>query len=560
VEQGQSIAALRFEKDRRFLMNWEDGSVEDGSITVFMTFVFLLLFALTGAALDSARFFASKGYVLASAYGGEVAIYGEYNRELYENYGIFAYGGYDGLDTEDWREEFLQILQENLRERPETTGNSLSGFGKYASVYQLKNLSVNLKKTGNITEKKYFFQQLDDWMETEALQDLTETILGQVQGTDSGKQGELLSDLEENTQVEQKKAEAKSGGGASYEAGGDEEAETVEEVTTVKNPVEYLKELLQNGVLSLVCDEEAVSEKVMEQREEGTEVSSENENWFSQDSGTNILKGLMGQQESLWNDEMTKNQTKKGKLILYASQMLTSYVSQGGSAVDYGLEYLVTGKTSSKDAFAGVVNRLFLIRTLLNYAYVEKDATFQAASLETATAIAAPLMAEAFIPVIQHCILMVLALEESCVDICALLQGRQVPLTKTKSTFRMKYAEICQAGKTLFQNKAKTYSMVEKSSSIKSLNKGLGYSHYLWIMMLMQPLDTLYERVLDVIQYDLRERVNGTFTLADCICYTKAEITYEMPMLYWGIQKISASSGQSSRGNIARSITVTYGY
>jgi hypothetical protein len=220
----------------------------------------------------------------------------------------------------------------------------------------------------------------------------------------------------------------------------------------------------------------------------------------------------------------------------------------------------VTGKTSSKDAFAGVVNRLFLIRTLLNYAYVEQDAAFQAASLETATAIAAPLLAEAFIPVIQHCILLVLALEESCVDICALLEGRQVPLTKSKSTFRMKYAEICQAGKTLFQNKAKTYSMMGKSSGITNLNKGLGYNHYLWLMMLMQPLDNLYERLLDVIQYDLRERVNGTFTLADCICYTKAEITYEMPMLYWGLQKASASYSQGNRGNVARNITVTYGY
>ena len=41
---------------------------EDGSITIFMTFIFLLLFALTGATLDSARYFSSGGYVRSVSY------------------------------------------------------------------------------------------------------------------------------------------------------------------------------------------------------------------------------------------------------------------------------------------------------------------------------------------------------------------------------------------------------------------------------------------------------------------------------------------------------------
>lgn len=59
-----------------------ENGMEDGSITIFMTFIFLLLFTLTGAALDSARYFGSGGYVTTSAYGADVAVYGEYNREL----------------------------------------------------------------------------------------------------------------------------------------------------------------------------------------------------------------------------------------------------------------------------------------------------------------------------------------------------------------------------------------------------------------------------------------------------------------------------------------------
>ena len=91
---------------------------EDGSITVFMTFVFLLLFALTGATLDSARYFSSGGYVRTSAYGAEIAAYGEYNRELFTEYGLFGCGGFNGKGEEDWLDRYEEILQENLKERP----------------------------------------------------------------------------------------------------------------------------------------------------------------------------------------------------------------------------------------------------------------------------------------------------------------------------------------------------------------------------------------------------------------------------------------------------------
>lgn len=76
-----------------------ENGMEDGSITVFMTFIFLLLFTLTGAALDSARYFGSGGYVTTSAYGADVAVYGEYNRELFTEYGLFGYGGCNGKEV-----------------------------------------------------------------------------------------------------------------------------------------------------------------------------------------------------------------------------------------------------------------------------------------------------------------------------------------------------------------------------------------------------------------------------------------------------------------------------
>jgi hypothetical protein len=239
--------------------------------------------------------------------------------------------------------------------------------------------------------------------------------------------------------------------------------------------------------------------------------------------------------------------------------MLDSYVSSGEGSVPYGLEYLVTGKSNQKDAFSGVINRLFLIRTMLNYIYVKESPSLQAASLETATAIAAPLMAEAWIPVIQNAILLVLSMEESCVDICALLQGRRVPVLKNKSNFKMSYGEICTAGKSLFESKAKAYDKVGDTLSVSKLNQGLGYVHYVWLLLMMESWDTLYERLFDVLQYDLRENYNSTFTIDKCICDTKVSITYGMNLLYGNFLREKTSRGNVS-GTVKRKITIRYGY
>ena len=257
---------------------------------------------------------------------------------------------------------------------------------------------------------------------------------------------------------------------------------------------------MRDGVLSLVCDETALCERQLEARE-ASAVENEELEWTKGKSGTGILKKFLAQSDSMWNDEMLDDQKKKGELIVYVMDKLGSYISHQGEAVPYGLEYLVSGKSSQKDAFASVVSRLFTMRALINFLYVEKDPILLSQSLETATALAATLMAEAFIPVIQHGILLVLAMEEACVDVTALLLGRRVPVLKNQSSFQMKYAQICTAGKALFRAKAQNYPKAESATRLTDMRSGLGYMQYLWLMLLMNTWEDLYQRTLDVIQF-----------------------------------------------------------
>lgn len=544
---------------------------EEGSITVFMTFIFLLLFALTGATLDSARYFGSGGYVRSSAYGAEIAAYGEYNRELFAEYGLFGCGGFNGKGEEDWLDRYEEILQENLKERPNSRDGGIFPR-RYASVYQISGIRTEFKEVHFLTEEKYFRQQLRKWITAAGVKDLGDDLLKHVLGTDQGQKEELLRDLEETDSLEAGKATAPI---KNFDAGKDnsEDADLGKQEKKVENPLEFLKELLQDGVLSLVCDTASLCERDIDSR--GTAGQNEavpvdlparkNKSWTKGKSGLGIMKKFLEQEDSMWNDEMMSDSGKKGELILYVTNKLESYVSEHKGAVPYGLEYLISGKNSQKEAFSTVINHLFLIRTMTNFLYVEKDPVLQAQSLETATAIASPLMAEALIPVIQKGILMVLSMEEACVDITALLQGRQVPVLKNQGSFQMQYAQICLANRKLFREKAKNFPK-ERGGLLAGDNRSsLGYAQYLWLMLMMHSWDELYQRTLDVIQFDLRERFNQTFTIDQCICRTKVVVTYDLPVLFERLTKQkdyrnSLNGAKGTAGILSRRIAVVYGY
>lgn len=561
----------------------------DGSVTVFMTFLFLILFLLSEAVLDSTRVFSSDGYVSVSAYGADVAMFGKYNRELFQEYQLFGYGGYEGRTEEDWIAEYENILLKNLTERPEGSADGEQSLWKkkYASVYRIRSAEVQWQKIQYLSQEECFLKQIDAWMKTAAWEDCSKALLNRIKGTDDGSKQEMLDSLETvEQQMEEQESGQKRGNG--QQSGVEKEAAKKEseqeaisqsqnaakgEQRGKENPIKFIKDLLRDGVLFLVCDEERLSKNVVQKREnvaqnrerivdepEDTGSSGKKRDWYQQKTETGMLKALLQQSDSLWNQEMLQDQKKKGKLLLYASQMLDCYLEETGKSAHYGLEYLITGKEVEKDNICSIVNRLLMIRTLLNFAYVNSSLSLQEQSLATATEIAAPLCAEAFIPVIQQTILLILALEEAFVDVTALLQGRMVPLMKNQTSFRMNYSELCLASKGLFQKKAATYPREDKSTQLQQLSQGLGYMHYLWLLLMMTSWEKLYERTLDLIQDDVRNRYNDSFQIGQCICGTTLNVRYSIPLLspVWMWEEEGEIAGK--QGVLSREIKMSYEY
>lgn len=121
-----------------------------GSITVFMTFIFMIILSLILAIFENTRIISSTGYMKNASLSAEKTLFGDYNLELYKEYGLFGYGGYNGLDYDDMCQEFREIVKKNLCVKPE---NALL---TYTDIYKIKNITVK-------TEKSQGFKDGDNW-------------------------------------------------------------------------------------------------------------------------------------------------------------------------------------------------------------------------------------------------------------------------------------------------------------------------------------------------------------------------------------------------------------
>ena len=111
-----------------------------GSITVFMTFIFMIILSLILAIFENTRIISSTGYMKNASLSAEKTLFGDYNLELYKEYGLFGYGGYNGLDYDDMCQEFRGIVKKNLCVKPE---NALL---TYTDIYKIKNIKKKKKK------------------------------------------------------------------------------------------------------------------------------------------------------------------------------------------------------------------------------------------------------------------------------------------------------------------------------------------------------------------------------------------------------------------------------
>lgn len=514
---------------------------QQGSITVFLALILALVLALVTVSIEHVRFLTVDSHVLLAADSAVMTVYGNYNKELYEEYGFFAYGGYHGIASDELLTEFQETLEKNLAETPRENGSN------YTALYRIKNILVEAENITYLTDENTFYQQMESYLKAELLSDSLDSLLEHFQANTDHLDGEeMQKNLDTTSQYEHGEFQVDEGTGensptaeadTTANEAADTKAEQIEETECVDhaggNPLESFRELLRDGMLSLVCDESKLSEGKVEPFYSNPGQGTQKTNQEKADSAADLLKELLGgggsvKENNLLDSSMMQKTKKKGELLCYADQAFSYFGNDKNKTISYAMEYLASGEMQERDNLQKVIHKILAFRILMNYLYTQSDPTLQSESLATAASIAAALAVPALVTAIQQTILLILSVEESFIDITALLEGRSVPLMKDITTFQMSYPEICIAGKALFQQKAKRYG--KAADYLKA--DCMSYKQYLILLLVLLPEKTLRLRCYDLIQYDLQNRFNSSYSLEQGICGIQYKISYDMPFVF----------------------------
>ena len=451
-----------------------------GEVTAYLSLVFILLITFISGIMEIASIQLAKNYRRADTNRAMECVFAEYQKELLEEYDIFALdGSYEtGQYTEQNITERLDYYaggrQEHEVERIRfLTDNGCSGFLEQISAY---------------IEHKYGLEAMKELLGMTSLW---------------GQQEERAEDYVKE-----------EGDWQEYMDGLLEENEA--ELPQEDNPIAHVGQLKKSPILTLVMPrDQTVSEKRVESREM-LDARERNRGYgdfsdVSAESG-NISAVLFGE---------------------YLLEHFTKFTDEEHTGfLDYELEYVLAGKDSDKENLESVARKIVLFRFVPNYAYIQTDSEMRAEAETAAMALCTLLAVPAITEAAAQGILMAWAYGESIMDVRSLLNGNRVPLVKSKESWQLQFSKLLTLG-----------TEEDRSEGMDDEN-GLGYSEYLRMLLFLEKKETAALRGLGVIEQNMRKLHGQTYFRADLcvskmqirsVCSLRREIRYQFKT-YYGYQ------------------------
>ena len=318
------------------------------------------------------------------------------------------------------------------------------------------------------------------------------------------------------------------------------------ELSEGSNPMEILKNLGDSVLELTVKDTSKLSKKKLEQADyyynkyKGEAESAEDVNLINQVINSD-LGGLFSSVGAVFGGEKEVSEVaKKGANALiyqaYIKEYFNSYVSSENkfskTPVKYEQEYILCGKSNDKQNLKQVVQRILLLRTVANFAYLLTDH----AKVQQAHTAAVSLVGFTGIGVlvqgVQHAIMAVWAYEEALVDAAALLLGYEVPIVKARNTFVLSFADICTINKSKIQSKARELGQRKCIGTMK-------YEDYLTLFLLLEPQEQKTYRMMDLIEANMKLRHSRLFSFEDCIYGVTVSCQYNIPAKFTALALFS---------------------
>lgn len=486
-----------------------------GSVTVFFSLVLLLLSSLFFSMVESVRVYEMR---LESRVITQAALsnaLSEYQRYLWDTYGILAVDCGYGRQVED-----ASLLENRLLDYAYENCQVEDGVNLfYPNPTEVEAISYGLLtdddgaaliRQGALTAQRQITQEaLTSWRDAAGeCEDVSvdapdvETLVDEAErAMEEAQEAEEAQDTEDAWSSEEKQTPATEG---AHEVGFIASSEQTREVHTVtymessENPLEVFAEIQREGLLGLLTGSKEISDKAIDL----------SDSLLKRD----CMQGNYANMEASLSDRM-----------FFEWYVLASDSYCGGEkegrALTYEVEYLIAGQESDRENLEQTALRLLAIREVQNGITIATSPDMMRQAYELATVIAGATVNPLIIQAVQAAIVAVWALVESILDVRTLLDGGKVSFLKNASQWKSSLGHLAAAlGEEVLHEEEET---------------GLSYAQYLTAMITALPQRTLAYRCMDLMEGSLRAQEDYTQSRMDQMVYAiEVDISYQGNALF----------------------------
>lgn len=184
-------------------------------------------------------------------------------------------------------------------------------------------------------------------------------------------------------------------------------------------------------------------------------------------------------------------------------------VGKMGKRLDYEWEYLACGGGNDKENLEQVINRMVLMRTVINTGILFASASKRETAYAAALAVVGFTGLEPLVRLTQTLFIILWGMSEALVDTAGILQERHVPLIKAEKDLVVKFTDLFVMGRKYIMNQVKKLPHVGKND--------FTYEHYLMLFLLGNGSTVTCQRMMDLMEWNIRDNYLKGFSLGKCV-------------------------------------------
>lgn len=461
---------------------------KQGYITVYLALIVGVFVSFIFTVLEAVRIQTIRTQTEGVMDIGLFSIFGEYHRELLEQYDLFyidtTYG--EGSPDISRSEEHLQYyLNQNFE------SDSGSGFLAYRNLTDLHcdNVSFEAYVRASDENGKVLKRQIVEYMqEKKGISAIESGVKALLKMEEKGSLSrDVEGEWETANETVRNIVEERKKNFIDPETGEQKDVD-------IDNPSDHVKQVSAEGILGLA----------MPSGKNLSAVSIRLKNYLSH---RDVLKGV----GRLKHTDSLLDKATEGVLLQEYLFEKCSYFNnvKEKSLLKYQIEYLLKGKKSDLKNLEEVLEDILHIREVINITYLFSDAQKVQMANDLAWLVSIILFTPELQEAVKVSILYAWSYAESVKDIRILLDGNKVPMVKTAENWNTPLSQLL-----MFKSCLEDYEAV---------SEGMDYKDYLSFFLYLKSEKQILYRFMDICEMDIRITDGNTYFQMDgCIEAVKA--------------------------------------